>query len=98
MDGVTAYALSKSYTDESLDGVGALKGVPCTVKSKTAIDGGTRLVLGWTSNSGVESETIVDMMNGIDGKDGSNATDEQVSQAVEDYMESHFIDGNEVSY
>ena len=92
MNGQTAYALAKSYTDESLIGIGALKGANCQIQSITDIEGGKRVTYLWVDDSDVEHTSTMDVMN------GTNATDEQVSQAVEDYMESHFIDGNEVSY
>ena len=87
-----ALGASKKYVQESLDGVGALKGAPCTIKSTTPITGGTRVTFGYTSNGGVESEASIDVMNGADGadgQDGADATDAQVAQAVADYMEEH---------
>ena len=42
MDVVT-YALSKKYTQKSLDGLGALKGANCTIKETKAVDGGTEV-------------------------------------------------------
>lgn len=67
---VLALRLGKKYTEETADEFGAVKGAPCTIKSKTAIEGGTRLVLGWENNSGEEQETTVDLMNGAKGDEG----------------------------
>ena len=33
MDGIIAYILSKKYVDNSLIGIGAIKGAPCQVES-----------------------------------------------------------------
>lgn len=72
---VIAMLLSNTFTEESLDGVGALKGVPCQIKSKTPIEGGTRITFRWESNSGKEYTTDLDVMNGKDGKDGEQGKD-----------------------
>ena len=66
---IISYAKSKRYTDESLDGVGALKGAPCEIKSKEAItkDGvnGTRITFSWTGTSGTEYTDSIDVMDGM---------------------------------
>ena len=64
LNGTQAYALSKKYTEDSLDGVGALKGAPCTIKSNTHQNGRSTIVFEWTSNSGVVSETTVTVLDG----------------------------------
>lgn len=71
MTGLQAYVLSKKYTKQSLDGVGALKGAPCTIKSTTETDEGTIVVFGWTDNNGITQETTILVKNGKDGKDGN---------------------------
>lgn len=46
-------AVSKKYTEDSLDGVGALKGAPCEILSIENNDDGTHTITyQWTSNSG----------------------------------------------
>lgn len=72
MTGLTAYALSKGYTNQSLDGLGALKGAPCTIKSTTETDEGTIIVFEWTGNSGATQETTILVKNGVDGADGKD--------------------------
>lgn len=46
---VVNYALSNSYTDESLIGLGALKGKPCTIKSTIKENGQTTIVFEWVA-------------------------------------------------
>ena len=75
MTGLQAYVLSKKYTKQSLDGVGALKGAPCTIKSTTEIEEGTRVVFGWTDNNGTSQETTILIKNGKDGVDGVDGKD-----------------------
>ena len=67
MTGLQAYVLSKKYTAQSLDGVGALKGAPCTIKSTTETDEGTIVVFGWTDNNGTSQETTILIKNGKTG-------------------------------
>ena len=75
MTGLQAYVLSKKYTKQSLDGVGALKGAPCTIKSTTETDEGTIVVFEWTDNNGITQETTILVKNGKDGEKGANGKD-----------------------
>ena len=75
MTGLQAYVLSKKYTAQSLDGVGALKGAPCTIKSTTETDEGTIVVFEWTDNNGITQETTILVKNGKDGEKGANGKD-----------------------
>lgn len=79
---VIAMLLSNTFTEESLDGVGALKGVPCQIKSKTPIEGGTRITFRWESNSGVEYTTTLDVMNGERGADGAQGKDGEAGRGI----------------
>lgn len=79
---VIAMLLSNTFTEESLDGVGALKGVPCQIKSKTPIEGGTRITFRWESNSGKEYTTTLDVMNGERGKDGAQGKDGEAGRGI----------------
>ena len=75
MTGLQAYVLSKKYTKQSLDGVGALKGAPCTIKSTTETDEGTIVIFEWTDNNGITQETTILVKNGKDGEKGANGKD-----------------------
>ena len=66
MDVVT-YALSKKYTQKSLDGIGALKGANCTIKSTTPKDNGIEIVFEWTGVSGTKETTTILVKNGEQG-------------------------------
>ena len=65
----------KKYTEQSLDGVGALKGAPCTIKSTTETDEGTIVVFEWTDNNGITQETTILVKNGKDGEKGADGAD-----------------------
>lgn len=69
-----ALAASKSYTDETVLGGGALKGKNCVINSITDIaatsqkPAGKRVTFGWTLDTGVEQTSIMDVFNGVDGQ------------------------------
>ena len=67
--------ISEKYTKESLVGLGALKGAPCTIKSKEPVDGGTKIVFEWTGTDGIQQTSEVILPNGKNGKDGIDGTD-----------------------
>lgn len=54
---VPAYALSKKYTEDSLIGIGALKGAPCTIKSVIKENGQNIITFEWTDTEGGKHET-----------------------------------------
>ena len=60
-----AYVLSKSFTKKSLDGQGALKGAPCTIKSITEVDGGQKVTFEWTGTSGTKQTSEMTVKNGV---------------------------------
>lgn len=74
MNGLTSLAASKSYTNESLDGMGALKGAACQITSITDIEGGHRINFLWLDNSEVEHIDHMDVMNGEKGDRGERGS------------------------
>lgn len=69
MDLITL-AAAKGYVGETADSLGAIKGAPATIKSITEIDGGHRVTFEWTGTSGTKQTSILDVVNGVNGKDG----------------------------
>ena len=69
MKALEAYAISKKYTDNSLDGAGALKGKPCEIQSITEITKngktGHRITFSWTGTSGTVYTDTMDVMDGL---------------------------------
>ncbi len=57
----TTYALAKKYTDESLIGMGALKGAPCKVKSVNTVNDQVIVTLEWKDDldNTHESEVVI---------------------------------------
>lgn len=65
---VITYAVSKKSAKKIADGMGAIKGAPCQVKSITPVDGGTKVELEWTGNSGAKETDSFTIKNGETGK------------------------------
>lgn len=70
MDLITL-AAAKNYVGETADSLGAVKGAPAAIKSITEIDGGHRVIFEWTGTSGTKQTSTLDVMNGVDGKQGT---------------------------
>ena len=66
-----AYALSKSFTNNSIKGItGALAGKNCTIKSATKTDNVTTVVFAWTADDGTEKTTSIQVNDGAKGEIG----------------------------
>lgn len=65
MTGTVAYALSRKYIEDSLIGIGALKGAPCEVDSITKTDGTTTITLKWTDTTGTDHFDSFDVEDGV---------------------------------
>lgn len=58
------YAASKKYTNDSLIGIGALKGAPCKVKSVDTVNDQVIITLEWKDDLDNTHETEVTLQNG----------------------------------
>ena len=73
MDGSVALMMAKKYTEESLTGLGALKGAPCKIKSIEEIkdiDGNVlanKITFEWTATDGTTQTDTITVKNGLDG-------------------------------
>ena len=70
MKAILALASSKSYTKETVEGAGAVAGVPCQIQSITDIEGGHRITFLWEDNEGVEHTSFMDVKDGEKGDQG----------------------------
>lgn len=68
-------SLSKKYTKDSLNGLGALKGAPCTIKSTKKVDGITTIEFEWTGNDGTTNNSSIKINDGANGLDGAPGAD-----------------------
>ena len=88
-----AYVLSKSYTDETVVGGGAIKGKNCTVDSITPITGGQRVTFKWTLDDGTVKTGTMDVMNGQQGDPGEPGASGDPGKGIKDVsiVDNHLI-------
>lgn len=96
MDIVT-YALSKKYTQESLDGLGALKGANCVIESVDTVPEGNRVTFSWTSISGAKETTTILVKNGEQGNGVVKVEKIKTVDLVDTYRMT-FDDGSTFDY
>ena len=87
---IETLALAKKYTNETVEGAGALKGAPCTVKSIVDIPNGTRITLEWEDNSGNTETQSFDVM---DGATGTSISSVEVNNSG--HVIVHYSDGTQ---
>ena len=97
MDGVIALNKAKKYTADSLDGLGALKGANCTIKSTTPKDDGTEIVFEWTGTSGTKETTTILVKNGEQGNGVVKVEKIKTVDLVDTYRMT-FDDGSTFEY
>lgn len=95
MDIVT-YALSKKYTKDSLEGMGALKGKNCTISSIDPIKGGNRVTFTWTLDDGTPQTTTMDVIDGEDGASIVNMIIDDKGHLIVTLSNSAVIDAGEI--
>lgn len=66
MEGLSLLTLLKSnkYTDDSLMGLGALKGSPCAIREVTRENNGTKVIFEWETNTGVYRKSEIFIRDG----------------------------------
>jgi hypothetical protein len=74
MDGIIAYILSKKYTNDTVIGMGAIKGAACQVQSINKVGKTTTVTLKWEDNTGGIHTQPFEIEDGADGISVSNAT------------------------
>lgn len=80
MQGIVGMLLANDNTAESLNGLGALKGAPCTIYNIEEIYDevdptvviGTKITFEWTGNDGTKLYRDFNVMNGKNGRDGKD--------------------------
>lgn len=92
LDGKKALALSMQYTEDSLDGVGAIAGKPCQIQSITDITGGHRITFLWVDNEDVSHTSTLDVMDGQNGK-GIASIEKKSTEGLVDTYTITYTDG-----
>ena len=59
-----AFAAANTYTEETVIGLGALKGAPCTIKETEHKDGQTKIVFEWTATDETKRDTTIYVSDG----------------------------------
>lgn len=72
---VVVLGMLKKYIQETLVGMGALKGAPCQVKDIVNADGSHTITLKWVDDESVSHESSFTVKDGKDGTDGTDGTD-----------------------
>lgn len=67
---IEIYAMSRGYTDISVEGAGAIKGRNCQIQSIEDIEGGHRITFAWYNEQEVLLTDTLDVMNGEPGEQG----------------------------
>ena len=70
-----AISVSNNYTNQTVIGMGAIKGAPCTIKSMTKVGKLTTTVFEWTDLNGGKHENTMLVYDGTDGTNGTNGQD-----------------------
>lgn len=70
-----AISVSNNYTNQTVIGMGAIKGAPCTIKSMTKAGKLTTTVFEWTDINGGKHENTMLVYDGTDGTNGTNGQD-----------------------
>lgn len=65
------YGALKKLLEDSLVGLGVIKGKNCTVQSITDITGGKRVTFAWIDDEGEPHTAPMDVMNGAKGDPGT---------------------------
>jgi hypothetical protein len=62
---VITLAIAEKYTRDSLVGLGALKGAPCTISKTETVSDGTEITFKWTGDDGSTNTRKIKVMDGI---------------------------------
>ena len=65
---ITTLALARKYTKDSLIGLGAIKGAPCTIQNIVENPDEILVTFSWTGNDGSSQTSTVAIPTGADGK------------------------------
>lgn len=67
-----ALAAANTFTVQTVEGAGAIKGKNCTISSITEITGGHRVTFKWYLDNGTEQTAYMDVMDGQSGGGGTS--------------------------
>jgi len=85
---IETLALARAYTKQSLNGVGAIKGKPCTIKKIEEFDNYNMITFAWTDNTGVERTSNMKVKNGLTIKSIEISNRDEI--VITDYNDNEF--------
>lgn len=88
---IETLAVAKKYTNDSMEGAGAVAGKPCQIQSITEIPGGNHVTFLWIDNSDVEHTSAMDVMDGAKGDKGDSGDAGLGIKSVAVNAEDHLI-------
>lgn len=98
---VVSMAIARNYTDKTVEGLGAVKGAPCTIKSITEVDGGQKVTFEWTGTSGTKQTSEMTVKNGVSVTEISDKGNGTFTLLLSDGSESepiHTVKGDPFTY
>lgn len=96
MDVVT-YALCQAYVRKTAEGLGAVRGKPCTIQSITDVDNGHLVTFRWTGDSGTVQTTQMLVKDGEQGISITNATINTNNHLIFTFSDGSTIDAGAIS-
>ena len=96
MDGIIAYILSKKYTNDTVIGMGAIKGAACQVQSINKVGKTTTITLEWEDNVGGVHTQAFDVEDGVDGVSVVGATIDTNGHLILTLSDTNTIDCGKV--
>lgn len=96
MDVVT-YALCQAYVRKTAEGLGAVRGKPCTIQSVTDVDNGHLVTFRWTGDSGTVQTTQMLVKDGEQGISITNATINANNHLIFTFSDGSTIDAGAIS-
>lgn len=83
---VATLAAAKAYTNKLADGLGAVKGAPCQIKSITEVDNGHEVTFSWIGTSGAEETSSFTIENGVAGAKGDKGDPFKYNDFTQDQL------------
>lgn len=96
MDIVT-YALCQAYVRKTAEGLGAVRGKPCTIQSITDVDNGHLVTFRWTGDSGTVQTTQMLVKDGEQGISITNATINANNHLIFTFSDGSTIDAGAIT-
>lgn len=91
---VATLAAAKAYTNKLADGLGAVKGAPCQIKSITEVDNGHEVTFSWIGTSGAEETSSFTIENGVAGAKGDKGDPFTYNDFTQDQLNALKVKGD----